>query len=81
MTRQLAWPSPDPEEGEELWQLSLTFRFSPEQTLRELPAGNRWCLDARGLREFETFVGASPALALVRTRVPREIALEYGPVD
>src|SRR5262245_4806221 len=58
MTRQFLV---GPGEDEDIWQLSLTYRFEPSEALRTLGAGNRWCHKLAELPEFDAYVEASPS--------------------
>jgi hypothetical protein len=64
-------------EDEDIWQLSLTFKFPPENLLRELADGNRWCHGLDELTAFETFVLNSPACAAVADRVETSPELDF----
>src|SRR5438067_2763877 len=54
-------------EDEDIRQLSLTFRFVPNATLRALGDGNQWCSSPAGLSEFRSFINASAAFSAVRS--------------
>ncbi len=73
VTRQL---SPGAED-EDIWQLRLCLRFAPDDGLRALGSGNRWCESLEGLADFEDFVRASPAYRSVGRRSDAETALDY----
>ena len=62
ITRQLIT---DPEEDEDIRQLSITFRFTPDDTLRNLGSGNRWCYTPDGTDEFVEFIRAQPSYVAV----------------
>jgi len=65
-------------EDEDIFQLSLTFKFEPTAPLRQLGAGNRWCHSPEELEEFRKFIYGSPAFSAVRGEVPSDVDLEYG---
>jgi hypothetical protein len=64
-------------EDEDIWQLGLTFKFSPTHPLRALGRGNRWCHDLGELEEFERFLRASEAFQAVAAVVPTAVELRY----
>ncbi len=78
ITRQLIWPSQEDEEELELWQLSWTFRFEPNEQLRALGRGNRWCDGASGLAEFRKYVAEAPAFRAVAERADPQVQLRFG---
>jgi hypothetical protein len=50
---------------ESIRQLSLTFRYAPNQELTTLGCGNQWCYSTKGISIFGAFVKASPALKAI----------------
>ena len=38
-----------------IWHLSLTFRFLPSETMKELKAGNKWCSSIKELYQFKQY--------------------------
>jgi hypothetical protein len=76
LTRQLITGPGD----EDIWQLSLTLQYPPDDALRALGSGNRWCHSPQELDEFATFVRNSPAYAAVMGRRPARASLDYSAV-
>jgi hypothetical protein len=74
ITRQFIESSGD-EDGT-MRQLSLTFRFEPDEALRDLTQGNRWCRNPDGLPVFQAFIQSSRAWLEVQRRRPVEITLD-----
>ena len=64
-------------EDDEIWQLSLTFKFPPEELLRGLADGNLWCHGLDELNAFETFVVAAPAYNAVAARIDAPPKLDF----
>ena len=56
-------------EDENIWQLSLTFLFSPTDELRRLGSDNRWCSRPDQSVEFESFIVNSLAFRAVASRL------------
>jgi len=56
ITRQLMFGNG---EDEDIYQLSLTFRFAPTEELNQLTRGNRWCTSRADLEDFRHFVLSS----------------------
>ena len=61
-------------EDDDIWQLSLTFSFPPQN---EIVEGNRWCHRPDHLPEFNRFVVGSPAYAFGSAASPLEVQLLY----
>ena len=74
LTRQFMQASGD-DEG--IWQLHMTFRFPPEESLRALQSGDKWCRAPHELPYFDQFIRAHPAYLAVADRVDGELALNY----
>ncbi|MFO0916191.1 MAG: hypothetical protein U0795_24750 [Pirellulales bacterium] len=66
-------------EDENIWQLSLTFKFAPTETLRTIESGNKWCPRprARALDYFEGYVRESAAYQTVSELKPVRVELDY----
>ncbi|MGZ5582604.1 MAG: hypothetical protein ACXWF2_05800 [Usitatibacter sp.] len=64
-------------EDDDIWQLSLTFRFTPKPSLRDLPRGNRWCSNLSGVGEFDTFIKQSRPFQVVAHVAPASVKLRY----
>ncbi len=67
-----------PGEDGDIWQLSLTFKFTPDDTLRALDSGNRWCNSPQQMEEFTSFLRGTAAYAAVAERRPVSVGLDYG---
>jgi hypothetical protein len=74
ITRQLIV---GPGEDEDFWQLSLTFEFPPDDALRAVESGNRWCPSPEQLEEFAAFVRSTAAYIAVANRNDANIVLDY----
>jgi hypothetical protein len=75
ITRQLIL---DPGEDEDIFQLSLTFKFKPTELLQQLGMGNRWCHSPRELEKFRKFIYGSSALMAIAQIPPSNVQLEFG---
>jgi hypothetical protein len=66
-------------EDENIWQLSLTFKFPPSAQLRALGPGDKWCPDPRprGVNYFESFIRASDAFQAILDQHPAVVELDY----
>jgi hypothetical protein len=63
-------------EDEDIRQLSLTCKFRPSESLRQLADGNRWCNSPEEIASFRSFVESSPAFLAVAKTKPAEVTLE-----
>ena len=63
---------------EDIFQLSLTFKFPPTESLRQLGDGNRWCQSPEEIKDFRAFIYGSLAFKAVGQDAPTEVRLEYG---
>jgi len=77
MTRQLILGGDS--EDENIWQLSLTFKFAPTEALRAIQSGDKWCRRPRpqAVDHFEGFVRASEAYRAVSDLEPTGVELDY----
>jgi hypothetical protein len=66
-------------EDENIWQLSLNFKFTPTDILRGIPSGNKWCRRPRpqAVDYFEGFVRESAAYLAVHDTLPLKVSLDY----
>jgi hypothetical protein len=64
-------------EDDDIWQLHLTYRFAPTESLRALGNGDRWCERPDQVAALDLFVGAHPAMAATGTRADCSAHLEY----
>ena len=65
-------------EDDDIWQLSLTFEFEPNDELRALGRGDKWCQSLRELPEFREYVHRSAAFTTCTRHQVRRIVLDYG---
>ena len=76
LTRQLI-VSEDAED-DDIWQLGLTFEFEPDNELRALGRGNKWCHSPSQLLEFREYVYRSAAFTSCTEHRIRRIVIDYG---
>lgn len=62
ITRQVIFSDEDDEGEEAIWQLHLTYRYSPGPELQALGSGNKWCSSPAELGEFEAFIALLAAV-------------------
>jgi hypothetical protein len=74
VTRQMI---PSGGDDDDVWQLHLTVRFEPDDDLRSLGAGNRWCHSVDQLEAFVDFVVGSEPFLSVADRAGGKVALDY----
>ena len=65
-------------EDEDIFQLSLRFKFQPTVALRQLGASNRWCRSLEEAEEFRSFIDHSAAFIAAGHTTPVKVQLEYG---
>ena len=77
MARQLILDGDSQDEN--IWQLSLAFRFAPTDALRAIQSGNKWCPRPKpqAVDYFERFVRESEAYRAVSDMEPMEVELDY----
>lgn len=75
ITRQLIFGDG---EDEDIFQLSLTFKFLPTDELTQLASGNRWCRSRAELKDFEYFIRLSAPFLAVNKQLASSAQLEYG---
>ncbi|MCA8993293.1 MAG: hypothetical protein KDA88_14990 [Planctomycetaceae bacterium] len=65
-------------DDEDFWQLSLTFKFVPSESLRAIESGNKWCPlpHPKAVDDFECFVHDSEAFRM--TGATDALAVELG---
>jgi hypothetical protein len=61
----------------DIWQLHLTYRFPPSESLRALGKGDRWCARPGDIASFEQFMMTHPAVAAVGSRDDGQASLDY----
>lgn len=62
-------------EDEDIWQLSLTFRFTPSGPTRAAGSGNEWCPSPEMTADFERFVRGSAAFKVASVADPMGVDL------
>ena len=75
ITRQLIID--DVPEDENIWQLSLTFRFPPNDGLLKLGRDDRWCERPSEMPAFEELIHQAPAYRAVSGRSDGYVSLDY----
>jgi len=73
ITRQLIVGEGD----DDIWQLHLTYHFTPSPALDSIGAANRWCESLDDLDEMHSFILASPAYAKACTTPVVKVVLVY----
>ena len=73
VTRQFIPIGEDPE----MMQLSVKFTVVPDDELRNLGSGNRWCRSLKELPEFRKFVASLSAYAAVCSRSDAKLEVDY----
>ena len=79
ITRQLVVPAD--EEDRDIWQLSLSFRLSPQPHFSALRSGSRWCHEPNQLNQFRHFIEASPAFLASLPEQGWRVSLSFGSVE
>lgn len=66
-------------QDENIWQLSLTFKFSPSAQLRSLGSGEKWCYTPRttAVEYFQGFIRNTEAFQSVRDFRPQSVDLDF----
>lgn len=64
-------------DDDDIWQLSLTFKFPPSESLAALGKGDRWCPSPATVDELESFILASNAYSQVRDQTDATVELDY----
>ena len=66
-------------EDENIWQLSLTFKYLPTDKLRQIEAGNRWCgtTAQRGVEYFQEWIRQSPGYQAVEGERLSRVELRF----
>jgi len=66
-------------EDEHIWQLSLTFHFTPSETLRAFGSGSKWCSspDDQELAHFDGFIRGTAAFQEVSRSPASAVVLNY----
>jgi hypothetical protein len=75
LTRQLICG--EQAEDEDIWQLSLTFEFEPNDELRALGSGTKWCQSPPELPQFREYVRRSAAFTICTRHQIRRTVLDY----
>jgi hypothetical protein len=66
-------------EHDDIFQLSLTFRYAPDEALWALGASNHACGSRAELASFAHEVLASAPVRLAEARTPAQVLLRYDP--
>jgi hypothetical protein len=76
LTRQFVFPAA---EDDDIWQLSLSFKFPPSEALKALGSGNKWCheIRRRAVDYFEGYIKNSDAYRAVTALDPLKTDLIY----
>lgn len=77
ITRQLITA---PGEDEDIWQLSLTLRYPPDEECARLESGNRWHAAPEDLEEFAGFIARHPATVYATAHRVVRVQLDWGTV-
>jgi hypothetical protein len=64
-------------EDEDVFQLSLTFRFQPTAALRQFGSGDRWCQSLDEIEGLRAFVYSSAPFIAVGHEVADGVELGY----
>jgi hypothetical protein len=64
-------------EDEDIWQLHLTYRYSPSEALRAIGKGNCWCPRPEETASLQQFIGSHPAMTAVGSRDDGQASLNY----
>ncbi len=75
ITRQLIFGEG---EDEDIFQLSLTFKFVATTELRQIASGNRWCSSREDLEGFRKFIHHSVPFLTANEELASAVQLEYG---
>ena len=65
-------------EDEDIWQLSLTFEFEPDNELRALGRGDKWWHSLSQLPEFREYVYRSAAFTTCTKLQIQRTVIDYG---
>lgn len=74
ITREFIDGSAEKEAGQ---RLSLTFKFKPTRSLRDLGNGRRWCYCPAEIEEFRSFIESSPPFKTVADTKPAKVTLTF----
>ncbi len=64
-----------------IWQLSLTFRFPPDDGLRALGHGTHWCQTPSSLEVFRRLIRESEPVKTVGKRLDGERSLDFASAE
>ena len=65
-------------EDDDIWQLSLSFEFEPNDELRALGSGSKWCHALPELPQFREYVHRSGAFTICTQHQIRRTVLDYA---
>ena len=73
ITRQVIFNSPTRTDDDAIFQISLTYRFSPEK-YSKLKSSNKWSMDFNNsTTDFKKYINNSTATEMVKTDQPIEV--------
>jgi len=77
LTRQFI--TGEDQEDEDIWQLSLTLRYLPNDELLSLDSGNQWCANPtpESINSFESFIRNSAVYETARRNKSAKVILDY----
>ncbi|MBT8476747.1 MAG: hypothetical protein KJO78_14895 [Alphaproteobacteria bacterium] len=75
LTRQVIYPDG---EDQEIFQLALVYRFTPEPALDALGRGSEWCPSQDAVPNLRAFLDRSDALSLAMARTPAKVDLTWS---
>jgi len=75
ITRQLI--TDNGPEAENIWQLSLTFKYEPSSNLSEMGNDNKWCESLKYVKTLKEFINNTVAYKILNNTPPKEVTLDY----
>lgn len=76
ITRQCITSTEDPDD-QEILQLSLTMRYAPTDTLREIGSGDQWCVSPAETGDFIQFIADNAATRAIADQERQQTTLEF----
>lgn len=69
-------------DDDNIWQLSLKFKYRPDDELRQVESGNRWCGTSalKGVEYFKQWIQKSPGFLAVGNKPAHLVELLFGSV-
>ncbi len=62
---------------DDIWQLHLNFKFIPDEKLRELRKGHKWCASPKALIDFTGFIQNGEPYIATASRLDAKVDLNY----